>query len=82
MSVFNGKTDLARLNPRHAGAEDLTEFLINDEKYLKKIAKNLGMKASEHHWDLDFNQFNKVIADLAPIIRANAKVGKMTFVYF
>ena len=49
VSVFNGKTDLARLNPRHKGAGDLTECLVNDKKYLKEIAENLGMKASKHY---------------------------------
>ena len=53
-----------------------------DEQYIKEIAKNLGMTVLKHRWDIDYNEFNKVINDLKKIIRENAKAGKMTFVYF
>ena len=40
------------------------------------------MTVFRHHWDIDYDQFNKVIKDLKKIIRDNSKAGKMTFVYF
>ena len=82
MSVFNGKTNLVRLNPRYSGAGDLTQFLVNDEKYLKKIAKSLGITVLMSKWDIDYDQFNKVINDLSKILRENERAGRRTFVYF
>ena len=37
---------------------------------------------TEIHHDIDFEEFNMVIRNLAKLIRANIRAGKRTFVYF
>ena len=83
LTVMNGKTNLLQLNPLYKnGFEDLSQFLIEDEKNVAEIAKNLRMTIVKHHRDIDFDQFQEVITELSNFIRKNKAAGKKTFVYF
>ena len=55
VTVMNGKYDLLRRCPGHEFIYELTEYLVNDEKYAKDIARNLGVTVFQHYWDLDFD---------------------------
>ena len=82
VTVMNGKYDLLKLNPRYERYIDLTEYLVKDEKYAIDIARNLGVTVFQHHWDLNFDQFKRLIEDLNEIVVKNEYAGKKTFVYF
>ena len=82
MTVFNGRADLLRLDYRYRNYLDQTEYYVEEEKYAKEIARNLGVTVSNHHWDVNKDQFFKIIKDLSKNIRENAEAGKNTFVYF
>ena len=58
VTVFNGKADLLRLDYRYQNYFDQTEYFVEEEKYAKEIARNLGVTVSNHHWDVNKNQFN------------------------
>ena len=54
VTIMNGKTDLLKLNPRYKnGYDDLTEFLIDDEKIAVQGAKDLGVTFFNQHRDVD-----------------------------
>ena len=54
VTVMNGKTDLLKLNPRFKkGYDDLTKFLIIDEKLAIQGARDLGVTVFIQHRDID-----------------------------
>ena len=68
MTVFNGRADLLRLDYRYRNYLDQTEYYVEEEKYAKEIARNLGVTVFQHHWDLNRDQFSELMRDLNFIV--------------